>query len=140
MDYARLRAELLGTEPGSLGYTGLSDQAAADKLNALDTGRTVPRTLIPTWEMREAIVRTEYAALVTADRQWLGEIVLSGENVTAGPGNIRTGLLAIFAAGSVTRANLAALQTRTVSRADELGLGVVTAGDVGLARTKTGGW
>lgn len=109
-------------------------------MNATNTGRTVPRTLIPTWEMREAIVRTEYAALATADRQWLGEIVLSGENVTAGPGNIRTGLLAIFAAGSTTRTNLNALQTRIVSRAEELGLGTVTPGDVELARTKSGGW
>jgi hypothetical protein len=139
VDYARLRAELLGTEPGSLGYTGLSDQAAADKLNATNTGRTLPRAVIPTWEMREAIVQSEYAAATAANRQWL-DMILAGENVTAAPGNIRTGLLAIFAAGSTTRANLAALQTRTVSRAEELGLGVVAPGDVELARTKSGGW
>ena len=137
MDYAALRAELQRTTP--LDYTGLTDQQAADRLMATDNNRTLPRGTIDTWEMREAVVQSEYAALSAANRQWL-DMILAGERVPTGAGNIRTGLLALFGAGTQTRTNLAALQTRTVSRAEELGLGLVTPGDVALARAKDGGW
>jgi hypothetical protein len=145
VDYVVLRNELLN-DPVPLGYKlnpggkdntyvsgAMTDQAAADKLNATNTNRTLTRDVIATWEMKEAIVQSEYAAASTANRQWL-DMILSGESVNNKPGNIRTGLLAIFGTTSATRANLIPLQTRVVSRAEEIGLEPVTTGDVGKAR------
>lgn len=142
MNFPALRTELT-TDPVALGYSGLTDVQAAAKLNALDTGRTLPRTNVPVAEIYNAIVNADWpdpgaAGTRVAESKLRG--LLAMQTIDASNANTKAIIAAIFGAGTTTRANLLALATRTVSRAEEIGLGVVTAGDVGLARAKDGGW
>lgn len=142
MNYALLRTELL-TNPAGLtgGYTGLTDQAAADLLNSLTTGRTRPRTAVPIQEVFNVVDNAAWPSTAALQDKWTG--VLSMPVVDASNTNTRGILGAIFpAAGATLNTNtrLLALATETISRATELGFGVVAAGDVNLARAKTGGW
>lgn len=142
MDYALLRTELL-TNPAGLagGYTGLTDQAAADKLNALDTGRTRARTAVPVQEIFNAIDNAAWPSTAALQNKLSG--VLSMPVVDASNTNTRGILGSIFpnsGATANTNGRLLALSTEAVSRAAELGLSLVTAGDVERARSKTGGW
>lgn len=130
MEYAILRTELT-TDPLGRGYGGLSDQAAADALNVAN--RVVTRSSVLGSEIIAATVQTEYAALSADQKQIFCGMVDAG-GVNPSDSNTRTIFGALFGAGTTTRANLLALQNRTVSRAVELGLGLVTAGDVKLAR------
>lgn len=140
VDFAVLRTELT-TDPLSLGYAGLSDQAAADKLNATNTGRTRNRTAVPTTEVFKQVEDGAWPSTAILQNKWAG--VLSQPTVDASDPLVRGILGAIFpvgAATTATRNRLLALGTETVSRATELGLGAVTPGDVADARAKTGGW
>lgn len=140
MQYDVLRTELL-TDPLPLGYSGLTDAQAAAKLNAVDTGRTQARTAVPPQEIFNAI--NDAAWPTTAILQDKLRAVLGMPAVDASNANTRGILGAIFPASGATLATntrLVALGTQTVSRAVELGLGIVQAADVTLARTKAGGW
>ena len=140
MEYARLRSELMA-DPVALGYAGLTDPQAADRINATDTGRTLPRTAVPASEILGAVDNGAWPS--TAILQDKLRNILSIDPVDAANDNIRSVIGAIFPAGGTTgatRTRLLALSARTVSRAEELGLGVVTPGDVSLARSKQGGW
>lgn len=139
MDYTALRAELLN-DPAALGYAALGDQAAADRLNATDTGRTLNRTNVPTTEVLGAIADAAWPAVASASESKLLAI-LGMPYVDASNTNIRAILGAIFPTGGstgATRTALLALATRVVSRQEELRLGVVTAGDV--QRARAGSW
>ena len=133
MDYPALRNELLN-DPVALGYAGKTDQQAADLLNSTTTGRTLPRTSVPTTEVLGAILNTDWPAAASASESKL-RAILGMPFVDASNGNIRGLFQAIFAAGTTTRTNLLALANRTVSRAEELGFGVVLAVDVNRARS-----
>lgn len=132
MDYPALRTELT-TDPVALGYAPLTDQAAADRLNATTTGRTLPRANVPTTEVLGAIVNTEWPAAGSLSADKLARI-LAMPYVDASNTRIRALIGDIFAAGTGSRTNLLALGTVTVSRATELGLGAVAALDVNRAR------
>lgn len=134
MDYQALRNELLN-DPATLGYGGLSNAAAANKLNALDTGRTVSRTRVEVTEIFNAIDDGAWPS--TALNQDKLRAILSMPFIDASNTNTRSIFGAIFpnsGATQATRTRLLALSTRTVSRAEELGLGFVTEGDVAIAR------
>lgn len=135
MDYTALRSELT-TDPVSLGYSGLSDQLAADKLNATNTGRTLPRHNVPTTEVLGAIVSSEWPAVASVAESKL-QTILGMPFVDASNSNITSLFASVFAAGT-TRTNLQALAIETVSRATELGLGPVLPVEVKLARS--GAW
>lgn len=138
MDYTALRAELL-TDPVALGYAGLSDAQVAAKLNAIDTGRALNRTAVPVQEIFNAIDNAAWPAVGSLSAHKL-QVVLSMPMVDASNANTRGILGAIFpnsGATAATNARLLALSTRTVSRAEELGLGAVLVSDVTKARTNT---
>lgn len=140
MDYAALRAELT-TDPLALGYAALTDTQAAATLSALDTGRTQPRTAVPVQEIFNQVEDAAWPSTAILQDKWRG--VLSMPVVDASNTNTRAILGTIFpnsGATAATRTRLLALSTTPVSRATELGLGTVTAGDVALARAKSGGW
>ena len=59
MNYEILKAEVTD-DPLARGYSGMSDQAVADSMNAVD--RTVDREMVPTHDIYEAIIPAEYAA------------------------------------------------------------------------------
>jgi len=148
MDYAVLRVELT-TDPLALGYAALTDAQAAAKLDALDTGRTVRRTDIALAEILAVVDPGDLTALPGTptnaqlsqerrDLAWLTWLFscsnISLLNADGSDTQVRANLLRLFGAGTGTRTRLATLQTRTVSRAQELGIGVVLAGDVTNAR------
>jgi hypothetical protein len=132
MEYQLLRTEL-GTDSVGLGYAGKTDQQAADLLNATNTGRTLPRTMVRKSEIFQAIVNSEWPTTAVLQNKLL--ILFSQDSVNAADPNTQAIIGSIFGPGTQTRANLLALAQQTVSRAVELGLGPVTGVDVGLARS-----
>lgn len=126
-----LRDELLN-DPLAWNYGAMTDSEAAAKLNDA-TLRDLPRSVIDTWEILDATVPSEYATL-TANQRQTYQIIISSGQVSIASTNIRNALAAMFGAGTATRANLLALQTRKGSRAEELGLGRVKPGHIQMAR------
>jgi hypothetical protein len=110
-------ASELTSDPLARGYAGMTDEQAAADLNTVY--RTWNRLTVPSAELVEAIVYSEYITLTAEQRQFI-DLLIIGEVVNINSGNPRTGLLAIFTAGTDTRSNLADLATETISRAAEL--------------------
>jgi hypothetical protein len=127
-----LRSELLN-DPLGWGYAAMSNAQAADKLTATNTGRTVPRTEVPVREVFNAIVNADWPAQ-SANQDKLAAC-LNMQSLDMSNANTRGILASIFPAGSQTRTNLQALASRPVSRAEELGIGIVTEGMVSQARS-----
>ncbi len=130
MNYPALRAELLLTTP--VNYPPMTDQAAADQLNSLATGRTLPRRAVSKNEILNAIVDSEWPTTAILQNKLL--CIFCCDSVDASNTNTRAIFAAIFGGATTTRANLLALGSQTVSRATELGLEAVTALDVNRAR------
>jgi len=130
VDLAALKAELLAGHPTTGAYSS-NDETAANQINA--PNRTPNRDTTDAGTILAAIVRSEYDALAAADKAFMN-VVLS----VAGPipltATFKTNLGAIFGAGTQTRTNFTNIQKRTGSRAEELGLGFVTASNVADAR------
>lgn len=134
-DYTRLRTELT-TDPLALGYAPMTDQQAADRINATNTGRTRNRTAVPASEVLGAIDNAAWPSTAILQDK-LGR-VLSINPIDASNTNIRSVLGAVFPAGGqtgATRDRLLALGSETISRAAELNLGTVNAEDVRVARS-----
>lgn len=139
MDYPRLQAEI-NADPVTLGYSGKTDQQIADLLNSTTTSRTLPQTRVDTTQILGVIQVAAWPTVGSASESQLLAI-LGMPFVDASNINIRGIFGSIFpnSGGTVTtRNNLLALATRTVSRADELSLGLVLAVDV--TRAKAGAW
>lgn len=145
-DLLALKAEMTN-DPLTLGLVAppaIDDVGNSDKLNLVRQTIQVERQDIPATEIAKAIRRTEYAAAVAADRQWI-DLQLSAGLIDARTGSeARTGLLGIFASGTQTRTNLSALLTVAGNRIDQMhqqGLlsqgGTVTPSDVANARNAT---
>lgn len=132
-DLATLTTELT-TDPLGRGYAGMSDQAAADSLNTPD--RTIEVSSVSGSAIFNAIDPPEFVALTNAQEGFVRDVFSLGDEIDVSTGtNARQVLLDAFGGGTTTRANLAALVQRTVSRADELGLTRVREGTVARART-----
>jgi hypothetical protein len=141
-DLVALKAELTN-DPKTLGLTLIpaDDVANADKLNLVRPELQIDREAIPTTEIFLQIDRDEYAALGSADRQWLNGVSQGGTINPRSGGEVREGLLQLFGAGTETRANLQAILTENASRIEQMfkeGLleqgGNVTPSDVANAR------
>ncbi len=122
MDYQALKKELT-TDPLGLGLAALSSIAAAIKLNEVPTspaaGRQIERNIVSTWEIFEATVPSEWAALSAAEKQRYQSMLAMGSINLKKP-NTRATLAAMFGAATTTRANLIALQNTSASRATVL--------------------
>ena len=127
------------TDPQGYGYAVPYDRGSdSDVAYLLNQSRAViriDRDIVPAYEIYEAIVPGEWKALVADEKQRIQTLLSMGEVNAQGP-NTRASFLATFVAGSQTRTNLAALQTRDGSRAEQLfGAGIaVTWQDVAAAR------
>ena len=130
MDYLALKAEITN-DPVALGYSGKTDAQIADLLN--NKVRSKNRLTVTADQLIQAIVWTEWDSLTASQKQQLQLIVGAGV-VSVNNTNVRTALLAMFGAGSTTRANLLALAVMPTSRADELGFGIVEYWDVARAK------
>lgn len=129
MDLQALKTELT-TDPLSRGYSTMTDEQAAARLNVPD--RQPNRETLDAGSLVASIVRAELAALTANDKDYLRLVAMAQTmplTVT-----LKTELGGIFPVGSQTRANLVALLKRTGSRAEELGLGSVSPSDVADAK------
>lgn len=129
MDLAALKTELETGHP----ETGAYDADAALAAGQLNEGnRTLPRATMTGSEVLNAVVGSEFTALDATEKQMLWDIVHLG---TVNPFGVeQTLMVSIFGAGAGTILALAAARQRPVSRAVEIGLGLVRAGDVERAR------
>ena len=127
-------ADILGDEllndPLTRGYTGMTDQEAADDLNS--EYRSRDRSSMTSTEVWQAIDVTELRALADGDRS-LVMAVLQFEKINPF-GNEAVLFTALFGGGSATLIALNVARVETVSRAIELGIRTVRAGDVRNAR------
>ena len=131
MDIYALWAELQSTI-----YAGKSDAEAADLLNSKKI--IVARDTATASEGFECIVPAEWAAATAQEKQRVSMVLGMGSVALRGI-NTRAALAAAFGVSSATRANILALLTIKISRANELGLGTVDPVHVWQARREFGG-
>ncbi len=123
--------QTLATELALPAYTGLTDQQAADALNARNISVDVEGATGA--DILEATVPAEYNALAAAQKDvWLAMIVMPSLHLDGA--NTRLFLANMFGQGTQTRANLIAMQSGLMSRATQIGLGVVLPGHVQMVR------
>ncbi|MBT8147293.1 MAG: hypothetical protein KJN90_10605 [Gammaproteobacteria bacterium] len=131
MDYQALKAELLAGHPTTGAYD--ADAAvAATQLNAENRPYVIPS--MPGHALLDLTDPTEYQALTEGEKaQWLA---LTGHDTvnTEVDGMAQIIGMDIFGAGT-TASNIGSARSTTVSRAVELNLGLVRAGDVEYARS-----
>ena len=134
----------LTNDPEGLGYTvnptPSDDQTAAIADAALMNvvNRTVNRETMSASEIFEAIDVADYVALADAEKRKIEIVLALGDSIQISPGTkARPFLLYAFPspAADTTRNALATASQKLVSRVEELGLGVVKAGHIQLART-----
>ena len=135
-------ADELSVDPLGRGYSGMSDQAAADDLNSIypspDT-RTRNRISMTGDEIAQAADPTEYNALAngsgnSTDDQGHWLVLCARETIDPfATANVQL-VIAIFGAASATVTTLQALRVESITRAQELGLPVVKVGHVTVAR------
>ena len=121
----------VATDPLGRGYSAMTDLEVANDLNIVY--RTQDVESVTGQDIFEAVVRSEYIALSAGDKDLLHVIISMGSILVNGT-NTKAALLAMFGAGTTTRVNLGALQTRVASRAQELGLPFVYEGHIQEAR------
>ena len=129
MDYAALKAEITD-DPLGRGYAGMTDHAIASDLNTVY--RNQNRTSLTGSEVINAVTAVEWTALTDTQKQTVWDIVHLG---TINPFGVEaTLLIEVFGVGSATIAALAEARIIQVSRAAELGLGIVKTGYVQQVR------
>ena len=124
-----LSDELLN-DPLGRGYSAMIDLEAADSLNIVDRPRN--RELMTGSELLANTDSVEYNSLTDSKRdQWLS---LCGVDSINPFGSVVQIVVQIWGGGSTTIANLQAARIELISRAQELGLGLINEGDVNHAR------
>jgi len=135
---AEVLSDELSGDPLVRGYSTMTDQEAADDLNTEYRSRN--RTSMSGDEIAQQAVPAAFDALDdgaannTADvkSHWLALCGRSSIDPFA-TANVQL-VISIFGAGSQTVINLNTARVEAISRAIELGLGVVKSRDVGYAR------
>lgn len=120
------------TDPLGRNYAGMTDQQVADDLND-DTLRSRNRTAMTPTEVYQNIDQTEWAALSAGDQQEIWDILHLGDPLDPF-GREASRFSTIFGGGSATITALQAARVESVSRATELGIGFVRAGNVQYVR------
>lgn len=132
MNYQILKDEI-ENDPLGRGYSGMNDQEIANDLNTNYRTRNVDT--LSSAQIFEATDAAEFQALSDTGKGYVRDVWGLGDSVVVSAGsNARGVYLQFFNAQSITRSALLALLTESISRAVELGLGVVNAGEV----TETG--
>lgn len=129
---ADLKAELT-LDPLAVGYATLSDSQCADKLNA-QTRDGTKLGITKEAFLNQVVAWAEVEALTSAKRDILA-VMLQADNLDLSVGGKPvTYLGTLFGPATATRAAFLALTTPKISRAEELGLGVVSHTQVAEAR------
>ncbi len=124
-----LKAELTA-DPLTRGYSGMSDQAAADDLNSVYRSRN--RATMTASEVLNSVDVSEFNALTDAVQQRIWNVLAIG---TINPFGREADLfVGAFGGGSATITALQALRVEAISRATELGLSRVREGTIQQAR------
>jgi hypothetical protein len=121
----------LASDPLGRDYASMSDQQAADDLNTTYRSRVV--TSVAASVVFEATVASEYDALTAAQKTRYNSMLAMGELDPSGT-NTRDVFASLFGGGTTTRANLLALSSESISRSEELEVGMVLPADVTRAR------
>ena len=130
MDIAALASELT-VDPLGRGYSGMSNAEATASLNTVN--RDVDVTSITGDRIFAATDSAEFIVLSDIKKQlWLSFCGRS-EVDPFGTSNVAF-VTWLFGGGSTTGSNLAGVRQQSISRAQELGLGIVREGDVERAR------
>jgi hypothetical protein len=130
MDIAALAAELTAGHPDTGAYNAIAVTAAAE-LNAVN--RTTNKTSMSGDEVFSVTDNTEFQALSAGDKNlWLSFCGRDTIN-PFGASNVAF-VTSLFGGGSDTLTALAATRKNDVSRAVELGLGIVRPGNIEEAR------
>lgn len=130
MDLIALKALIDATPDAKAKADSGDDTGCAAVLNALPA--VIDRTEIPSHEVFEAVVPAEWSAITAAEKQRVQTILGMGTVNFGGP-NTRAALGSAFGAGTTTRANLLALQSRAGSIPERDFGRDVTANDVSAA-------
>ncbi len=129
MDIQALKAELLAGHP-DMGAYDADDAVAAGQLNAVN--RTKDRASMTGSEILNALDKTEYLALSDADKARVWQVCHLG---TVNPFGAEADIfIAVFGPESASIMALKEARKDNVSRAVELGLGLVYPGHVENAR------
>ena len=133
MDYIALKAELDAGHPDTGAYN-VDAGLVGDKSGQINVvNRTRQRDFVTGSEILNATDDAEFSALTDAQKdRWLSMCGI--DQIDTSSGIAKSLEAALFGGGTTTRANLIALKIEAVSRAVELSLGFVTAGDVEFAR------
>ena len=116
-----LKSEI-NTDPEALGYSAVDTKGKALILNDASLGENLDPATISATDLQAAVVATEYGSLSAIQRElWMALLQsTTAGGVQATNTNIRSQITTIWGAGTTTRSNLAALQTRNASRAEIL--------------------
>src|SRR3990172_7632711 len=97
--------EEIETDPLGRGYISMTDQQVADDMNA--DVRTRIRARIPSVEVIEITLASEYAGLTAGEKQRYQTFISAGEINPAGANTVAA-FSAMVSAGTTTRANFVA--------------------------------
>ena len=129
-----LRTEL-ADDPIPKGYSAMSDEEVAVSLNDDASGRTLPVDEFSSARIYEMVDTSEFNDLVASDKEVVERVFGLGEGIDVSPSSkARAVLLNAFGAGTSSRTAMVAAVSRAVSRAEELGIGIVRVGHVQEAR------
>jgi hypothetical protein len=132
MNYLALKNEIQ-IDPKVLGYAGKSDLEIANLMNTIGlSNEVINRGVIPSYEVINATVPSEWTALTTAEKQRYQTLTGAGQ-IDSSNTNVRATFQAMFGVATQTRANLTALLTKSASRAEALGLGSISHEQVAIA-------
>lgn len=135
LNISALKTEITD-DPKLLGLASLGDKDVSIKLNEIGASSEMVDTLnVSNGLLQNAVIGSEFI-LLDANRQRLWLSILSSDSIEVKNSNIRGQILSVWGAGTTTRDNLSALQTRSGSRAEVLfGNGVrITQSEVQRAR------
>ena len=124
----------IDTDPEGRGYSSMTNLEIANDLNTVY--RQVNVETVSGQDLFESVVPSEFTPLTDREKSLFYAIIGMG-SIRVNGTNTRTALLALFGPGTDTRANLAVLQKRDVSRAQELGIPYVYEGHVIDAKLET---
>ncbi len=136
---AAIKAEL-EADPASLGYAapnaGVEADAVADAALMAAVGQTVDVETLSASQLFEAIDLGEWNTTLDDIKRANVRMILSlGDSIQIAPGTkARTMMAAALVGATVSLAALGVIGSKTVSRAEELGFGRVTIGQIQSAR------
>ncbi len=113
-------------DPLGRGYSGMTSQQVADDLTT--NYRTAWLSCVDGSALLDAIDAADWVSVTDAQQSQALSILAIG--CLNPQGNARTLMIGIFGSGSQTIVNMAAVAQEPISRAAELGLSKVRAGDV----------